>query len=461
MSPSRICPAMVMVAMLAGVASAQITPGPDSPVFVVNDTGLTASGSSGTVLANLGPTDVAHFLPVFSFSAEKILTDSSVNAVLGDHDGDGDHHEDGFYGGFDAIEVLRVPEPPIEIRTMYSYVYSTTAAFSGVTPGSVFRFIAGGAAGDSVEVVLSEDQIVSALGQTVGFDSVDTDAFTQDEEGNLFLSFQEDEMVNAVLCGDGGIVKIPSTALTYSGTGVVTAVTAASALVILNETDVDAMVVASGYLPKATVDDVSCLAIDANGGLFTGIDGGSHPNLYFSGESMGPAVLSTDSGGSLATTGQGAPLAAPNPNLFHFGLGSMSGGLGALTVLPDTGRPLVIEVVDGELPWPTETWVEYDIGNLTPGNLVALLLKGFPADPGDQPTSVPINNLVYPQLYTIPMNPNGVIILMADFNGIAKLADNITHDISPIVLLGQPFDPGSALFQTPRQLGAPATIYFP
>ncbi|MBI4879490.1 MAG: hypothetical protein HY812_07515 [Planctomycetes bacterium] len=460
MKTSRVILATGILCALATAARADIVvPGPDGIIYVANGTALTSSGSSGTALGTCGPTDVVHFQPVFTFSAEKILTNATINVLLGDHDGDGDHFEN-ILGGIDAIDLLRVPVQPSVTRTVYEYVYSASDPFAGVANGSIFRFVPGFAAGDFIEVVLSEAQILAAIGQGLG-DAANTDAFTQDDNGNVYLSFADDELVNTVLVGDGGVVMIPGSALTYSPAGVVTAVVSGSAVLLLNEADVDAMIVTAGLLTASAVGDLSCLAIDTVGKTFIGLDGQAHPNLFFSGESLGPVVFTTDAGGAFGVTSFGAPLGAPTPDLFQYGLASMSGGIGALTVLGDTGRPLAMDVPDGEIAYPGETLVEWDVGNCVPNSVVLFLVKVFPGTPGNQPTALQVWGKIYPEIFTYPVGWNLVFFLPTDFNGVAVLQGTLTHSISPYVLVGQAYDPGNALFPIPEQLGAPGAIWFP
>ncbi|MFH0944025.1 MAG: hypothetical protein V2A76_02405 [Planctomycetota bacterium] len=449
---------LFLISVLGLSASAQIVPGPDAAIFVLNGSGTTASGSSGTVLANLGPTDVVSFQPVFTFSCEKILTNVTIDTILGDHDADGVFAEN-FIGSFDAIDILKVPAPPLEIRNVFSFVFSTSESFGGVSKGSVFRFVPGASGGDFVQSVLLESQILSAVGQTSGVDALDTNAFTQDVAGNIYLSFADDEMVNGTLVGDGGVVMIPAAAMTFAGSGVVLTVTSGSAVLLLNEADVDAMVANTGLTTSSTIGDLTCLAIDANAQTFIGLDGQPHPNLYFSGESLGPVVLTTKNNGEFATTGSGPPLGAAVPNLGHFGLGSMSGGIGALTVQPETGRALVTDVVDGEVNYPSENWVEFDIGNCTPGQSIALFFSLQPAIPGYQPIGSTIHGRWFPQFYAVPTY--GVAQVPADFNGVAVIGGPLGHPLSGWILLAQPYDFGSTLFGLPAQLGAPSMIHFP
>jgi len=307
--------------------------------------------------------------------------------------------------------------------------------------------------------VLLESQILTALSQTPGSDELDIDAFTQDVDGNIYLPFADDELVNGSPVGDGGVVMIPGTAITYAASGVVLAVTPGSAVTILTEAMVDAMVVNSGLTTASAIGDLSCLSIDRNAQTFLGDDGQPHPNLYFSGESLGPVLLTTNNGGQFASTSDGPLLGAAVPDLTQFGLGSMTGGFDALTVQPETGRPLAVDVVDGEVNWPGENVVEFDIGNCTPLQPVAVLFAVQAAGIGYQPTGVPINGRWFPQIYTNPVWAIGMV--PADFNGVAIIGGTLGHPLAGYILMAQPYDYGNTLFGILPHLGAPGMIHFP
>jgi len=448
------------LAGLATDASAQIVPGTNSVVYSINDVATTFSGSSSTSLADLERTDVVEFSPFVTLSAESVLTNATLTVLMGDEDGDGDFDEN-FVGDIDALDVLRIPAPPAATRTVYSYVFSTAEDFGQVLDGDVFRFLAGGAAGDSVQRMLKEGQVLLATGQNLGSGDVDVDSFTQDQFGNIYLSFADDEDVNGTLLSDGGVCMIPSTAITYGPHGNATNVVAGSAVIILSEADVDAMVATAGLLFASTVDDTTCLAIDLLGGTFVGRDGLNHPNLYFSGESLGASVLSTAAGGSFATGNFGAPLATPTGSPGALGLGAMSGGIDALTVRENFSRALAIDSPDTEVIYPGETHVEWNVGNCVPNSIVTFFIDVFPGVPGAQPTSQPVFGKVFPQIYPFPVAWNLVFFLPSDANGVATITGTLTHSVSPHFFIGQAYDPGNPGFGFPEQLGAPGGIWFP
>lgn len=458
MNPRMPALAVSLLLCFGGSAIAQIVPGTNAVIFSVNDAATSFSGSSGTSLADMKPTDLVHFAPFANLSAEKIQTNALYNVLMGDEDGDGDFDEN-FVGSIDAVGILRLPAEPAKLRTVYSYLFSTSEDFDIALDGDVFRFIAGGPAGDTMQRMLREGSIRSAIGDVGG--DVDTDAFTQDIVGNIYISFAEDEVVNGTPVGDGGVVLLPAASLTYGPFGDVVSVLPNSAVVVLDESDVDTMVAASGLLFAATVGDLSCLEIDVSGGTFLGLDGLNHPNLYFSGESLGASILSTKNGGSFAIGNFGFPLATPNPNAGNLGLGSITGGIDALAIREDYGRALTIDVPDGEVTYPGETHVEWNVGNCVPNSMVLVLIDPFLTTPGARPTSTYVVGKAYPEIYTFPVGWNLVFMVPSDANGVATLQGTLTHTVLQNLLIAQAYDPGLPVFGFPEQLGAPGGIFFP
>lgn len=455
---------------LAQSASAQIIPGGVQLVFAPNGSATTQSGSSGTVLGTAGPNDLLSTTPLFTASAEKVLTLATANALLGDEDFDGDHFED-ILGGIDAVEVLRFPPSfpfnPFAPVIVYDYVFSSVNSFGGSSAtvdnptrgaanGSIFRIVPGAGLGDSVEIVLSEQQILSAIGQGAPGDDVDTDAFAQDDFGNVFLSFADDELLNGTPIGDGALIMLDTSALSYAPNGVVTGVVAGSAVLLLGESEVDAMVANSGLTTASAIGDLSALTFDYNnGGTFLGLDGNAHPNLLFAGESLGPVVLTTDSGGSIGFA-NGIPVGSATPNPADLGLGSMTGGIGALTMVDDKLRAIAIDEVDGEVDFiGGENLVEWDIGNCFPDASVVFVIGVSPGAPGAQPTSVYTFGYTFPTFFPVPVITNLVFNIPTDSNGIAVFSAILPHSISPHVLVVQAFDPNNF------QLSAPAAMWFP
>lgn len=471
MSHGRTFASLAALGLLCGTASAQIViGGSQAVVFTIEGTGRTASGSSGTALADVDHGDVLHYAPPGTASAEKVVTPATVNCLLGDEDFDNDHFED-ILGGFDALDVQRYPAPnpvdPSAPLTIYDYVFSAANSFGGSGPstdngprgaadGSIFRFVPGFLAGDRVELVLSEQSMLDAIGQSsAAGDDVDIDAWAQDDLGNVYFSFDEDELVNGNLVGDGAVLYIDIADLTYASDGRILVVNPGSAVVILDEADVDAMVVNAGISGVSTIGDLTALTVDLNGLTFIGVDGIPHPNLMFSGEDLGPAILSTDAFGSFASC-NGVSLGGATPDPLNLGLSSLSGHVSSLVDVGDNGRIPVVDQFDDEVSYlGGESHVEWDIGNCTPNSSILFVVGISPCSPGSQPVAYPIYGQNYPEFFPIPLISNLVFTLPTDSNGIAKLVGVLTHSISTNVLTSQAYDYGYP------QLGEPGAMFFP
>ncbi len=440
--------------------TAQVVPGTNAVLFAINGSAKTASMSSGLApLQDLGRADLTHFSPFAVLSAEKIHADPALNVILGDFDGD-DVHFENYTGGFDAMEILRIPPPPLITRSVFNYVFSSPQDFGSVTSGSIYRFIYNGIPPVTIDTVLDEALVVAAIGQVAG-NRANTDAFAQSLTGDLFLSFADDESVNGPVLEDGGVVMIPAAAVTYAPSGRVTAITPGSAVIVLSEASVDAMVANAGLTFAVTVGDLTCLAIDLNGGNFMGDDGVLHENLAFSGENCGAVVLSTENGGRIAAGNFGSQLGAPNGNPFALGMSAFSGHIDAMTLREDTGRALTVDVADGEVDFPGETFVQWQIGNAVPNSSVLFFVGVQPTFPGHVPPSAPIGGKVFPGFYALPPIANLMFSVPTDSNGIASVTGTLTHPLIPLILVGQAYDPGVPFLGFPEQLSAPASIWFP
>lgn len=463
----------IATALAAGVlsvsASAQIIGGGFTFVYATDGSGTTISGSSGTPLANIGPGDVLQFSPGLGVSTEKIHTAATTNALLGDEDGDGDHFES-IFGAIDALEYLHYPASmvpfPFGNLTNYDSVWSVRESFGGAgastdnaprgaADGSLFRFVAD-ANGNRIQILLAETAILGAIGQSAGAgDDVDVDAFAQDDMGNVYLSFDEDELVNGNPVQDGSVVVLPIAALTVQADGTITAVAPNSAIEILNESDFDAMVAATGIAGTQLVGDVRDMVMDPGGGTFLGRDGAFYPHLMFITENQGPNVFSTANGGRFGDLNF-VPTGTVNSAPGTLGFATFSGALSALALTDDRPRALTCDVYDGEVDWlGGETHVEWDIGNCTPNSPVIFIIGISPGTPGVQTISAPILGKVYPEFLPIPIVHNLVFTLPSDANGILQFNAVLTHSISPHVLIAQAYDVGT------DQLGAPGAMWFP
>lgn len=470
MSKLAVCLGSAGILLAASAHGQIIISGANGLAFTVSDGATTASGSSGTPLANAGPSDVLNYQPLFNFSAEKLHPLALFNCVLGDEDQDGDHYRD-MFGGIDAIDVQRYPlvtvNNPLAPVNVYQFTFSAHDAFGnagastdnaprGAADGSIFRIAPGGFGGDFVEIVLSEQQILNAIGQSSSLgDDIDVDAYTQDKSGNVYVSFEDDELVNGILAEDGAIVCLPASALNYQTDGLISSVAAGSAVIILGEADVDALVTNSGVSSATSIGDLTALSLDLTGGTYLGNDGNNYPDLLFSGENLGPGIVSSTLGGSVAIV-NGLTMGGPTANPADLGLGTFNGVLDSLASYDDNSRALCVDQFDGEVDWlGGETHVEWDIGNATPNSAVLFFVSISSGAIGAQPIGIPVFGKVYPEFFPYPVITNLVWMLPTDANGIASLTGVLTHSISPHVLTSQAWDPFS------NQLGQPAAMWFP
>lgn len=470
---SRFIAAALAVGVLsipmATSASAQIIGGGFTFVYATDGSGTTISGSSGTPLANLGAGDVMQFAPGLGVSTEKIHTAATTNALLGDEDGDGDHFES-IFGAIDALEYLHYPAAmvpfPFGNLTDHDLIWSARESFGGAgasadnaprgaADGSLFRFVAD-ANGNRIQIVLAESAILGAIGQSASLgDDIDVDAFAQDDMGNVYLSFDEDELVNGNPVQDGSVVVLPIAALTVQPDGVISAVTPNAAIEILNESDFDTMVAATGIAGTQLVGDVRDMVMDPSGGTFLGRDGLMYPHLMFITENQGPNVFSTSNGGRFGDLNF-VPTGTVNSAPGTLGFATFSGALSALALTDDRPRALTCDVADGEVDWlGGETHVEWDIGNCTPNSPVIFIIGISPGTAGVQTISAPILGKIYPEFLPIPIVHNLVFTLPSDANGILQFSAVLTHSISPHVLIAQAYDVGT------DQLGAPGAMWFP
>lgn len=466
---SRFLATAIAVGVLSASASAQIIGGGFTFVYATDGSGTTISGSSGTPLANIGAGDVLQFAPGLGFSTEKIHTAATTNALLGDENGNGDHFES-IFGAIDALEYLHYPATmvpfPFGNLTNYDLVWSARESFGGsgastdnaprgAADGSLFRFVPD-ANGGRIAILLAETAILGAIGQSAGAgDDVDVDAFAQDDMGNVYLSFDEDELVNGNPIDDGSVIVLPIAALTVTPDGTITAVAPNSAVEILDESDFDAMIAATGIAGTQLVGDVRDLVMDPGGGTFLGRDGLFYPHLMFITENQGPNVFSTANGGRFGDLNF-VPTGTVNSSPATLGFATFSGALSALALTDDRPLAMSCDVFDGEVDWlGGETHVEWDIGNCTPNGAVIFLIGISPGTPGVQTISAPILGKVYPEFLPIPIVHNLVFTLPADANGILQFNAVLTHSISPHVLIAQAYDVGT------DQLGPPGAMWFP
>ncbi len=362
---------ILAAALLAPAAAAQ-----HSILFTMDADEFMLDVANGAISAGtLSPDEVGIVTPlVGAYSASAFLSIEGQWAFIGDLDMDGrlvDASSDGPGADTDAIFVKRAtgaPTGPVGQRDVF-VSKEDVAGFASNVDSDVFRYAAQGV----IEVFLSETQLQDAFGAAT---NVDLDALAQSDTGDLFFSVSD---FSPPLGGDGSILHIPASAITYDGSGNVTAITPGSAIEIATEADLSAFIIASGMLTSVggaptTSLELSGLEIDPAGGTWTSpVDALDYPNLLFvwDGFSNDGGILSTAGGGSIASL-NGVPLASSVATTgVQIGLLPDStglGGFGGLAVIDQIPDPLVLENYPTNLiTSSTILYTEQQISGATPG----------------------------------------------------------------------------------------------
>ncbi|MCB9897537.1 MAG: hypothetical protein H6825_06005 [Planctomycetes bacterium] len=419
--------------------------------FVMNasaptaDLGLLADGSPSP-LGTLWDTNIARFTPAHDASAAKVQSTPGLAAMTGDLDADGLFWES-LGDDIDSLALSR-RDPPKGALSIADFLISTETDVGdvlavqgldheGALDGSVFR-LRRSADGQHAEfaIFLPEILVIVATGQYVEIDAdLDVDAFVQDADGALYLSFRADESVNGVLLADDGVVCIPAEAITYDESGDVAAVAPDSAVIVLDRARVDALVehadlsLASGTAIH-TLSDLQALELDPLGGSFEPVQPipgrpEGCPHLLFNGQRLGATVLTTRDGGRIATL-DGHPLGEHVVNGGPLGLQpaltqASTHDLNALCLSSEREPTPVVDVLHGEVESLTSLEPPtYFLGNFTPGGTAWLYASPFFLDPGDGLASVPAPpGSVQPDLY-LPL-PWIAILVPIDSTGRARV----------------------------------------
>jgi hypothetical protein len=238
---------------------------------------------------------------------------------VGDLDGDTIYVEDDIEGPGDTLDAVFLragtvgPVTPRDV--FWSIVSTSTINIPGLRISDVVRYSGQG----TLEFFVTQVQINDACGFASTSNTVNLDAICQSAAGDIFFSQAGTVTINGVSTEDGDLLYIPSTAITYDGSGNVSAITVGSAVRIATEDDLIAMVAASGH--RSSVGGVitssanpsfelSGLEIDPAGGTWVSpIDALTYPNILFcwSDFSNDGAIISTAGGGTIASI-NGVPM---------------------------------------------------------------------------------------------------------------------------------------------------------
>ncbi|MFT7464455.1 MAG: hypothetical protein ACI9EF_002811 [Pseudohongiellaceae bacterium] len=454
--------------------------------YIMNAKGIAADGGAvdGLPQSSLGifnDSDVVAYRPGFDASAFKVHASTEFNALVGDADYDG--HFGQIQGGdIDALG-LRRPGFGAERVQTERLVFSVENAwgtanpplqqdYAGALDGSLFSLGRHNDGTFKINFFLRESVLVNALGQPPAAPEVDTpmvdiDAFTQDFDGNVYLSFRHDEVVGGTLLSDDGVVCLPRSELQLDWNGNINQITPNSAVIVLDKPAVNALlqnaalVTPSGNTIKSLVD-LQALALDPHGGTFTpvnpvpGLPDGV-PHLFFNGQSLGATVLTTRDGGSMAEI-NGLTLGSSPASGAALGLDPDSSmgatsDLNGLLVAATDRIPLIVEVES--LTVEHDGQLGFVLGNFKPLSWAWIKATAvFPAW-GDSITALP-SETDSPYPWLLVPEPSVQWAVAIDQNGRARLQIPlaITPDVNFWVLF-QAYEVGSGELSTPASIWCP------
>lgn len=457
------------LALLAASAPAQHT------VVFALETGFPTLDNAGGLLVagQIVEDELAMVTPGAGlYSASVFQSVGAQWCFLGDADGDGrlvDASLAAPGADIDEVFIKRFPSAPTGVlgpRDVFVSKEDATDMAPGFEDGDVVRYATQG----PVEVFLTEAMLLAAIGQLPTAD-VDLDALCQNEFGDLFVSFDVDEVVTNAggigsgTMGDGGIAMIPAASITYDGSANVSAISVGSAMIVANETDMSAMMLASGMatsvggVPSTSSFDVGALEIDPNGGTWISpVTGASLPNLFFAwlGFSNDGAILSTAGGGTFAVI-NGVPMASASATTgLQLGLLPDSTGifgLSGLALIP--ARPPVLAIENDPVNLITSSTILFtrqEVSGATPNGLVLFFFDFGPIGVGGFLPTTPFPGFGG-ELFGVGL-PTLLGFALADGKGYASRVHFLPPSAvgSMMNLAFQAFDVGQMSFATPAGL---------
>jgi len=392
----------------------------------------TLSGSGATVLGQLRPNETAVLewgttAGCASLSAEKWAPRTTYHVMAGDENADGTYFNPTLFGSVDAL-VTTVSAAGTGWENQRTVFWSVAApignniSLNPFRPGDVARIVRAGPGDGQVQYFMRQEQFNQALGLPLGT-PIDVDAIAFSPQFGVFFSLDADIVANTacgpVLVQDGAVVVIPAPALTYTPDMRIAAVLPNTAIVVLTEAQIDALVVNAqvtdrfgACVPNAV--DLESLEFAWNGTVNT--YGGctaamtiTAPHLIFSVETgTGASLLTTAFGGSI-WNGPCSPMGrscGSGPTLgLQSGIRPVNAALGAAShvnafALAHTNR-YVLEPQNHVLPvFPLGAPVgstTIDIGSPFPWNLVFIEIVA-PTVPGSFP-AFPFSQMFFPDIY--------------------------------------------------------------
>ncbi|MBL8732501.1 MAG: hypothetical protein JNN13_09050 [Planctomycetes bacterium] len=280
----------------------------------------TLSGSGGTVLQTLQPNEIVHLdrnQPCPGASAEKFSPRTCFHTMAGDENGDGQYWNPAIFGTIDALATPIGGTPissGVNARSVFwspSVAMGTTISGLPLRPGDVGRIVNTPSDGQ-VEYFMRQEQFDQALGLPITT-AIDIDAITFQPGLGVYFSLDTD-IIAFTACGptlirDGDVVCVPDWAITWTSDFRVASVLPNSAVVVINEAQMDNFVLAANVTDKFGVCltntvDLEGLEIDWQGTMSTVVPCPGAvvqvPDFIFSTETMtGASLLTTNGGGTI------------------------------------------------------------------------------------------------------------------------------------------------------------------
>lgn len=351
----------------------------------------------------IGDDDVYEVTPVPGVIpvARPFLPVSYQMHLVGDLDNDGRYVEvstegPGGSNSIDEIFVKANATAPVSPRDVFISLSAAGTAL-GVLPSDVFRFSGQG----QREVFLTEAQLMTATGGT----SLNLDALCQSTAGDLFFSFSLTETLTIGSVDDGDLLSIPASAITYDINGNVAAIAANSTVRIATQTDLLAMINASGFRQATgavvgTTFDLAGLERDPNGGTWISpVNSQAYPNLLFvwNDTNNDGAIISTSGGGTIAVINgvpMGSTVATQGTHLgWTPGLGGTAGtsGPNGFALIPQQAPQFSLVNYPRNLhtQGDGQTFVQLESSAGTPGGLTIFFWSVEANTPGGAFPSVP------------------------------------------------------------------------
>lgn len=368
---SQRLPRLILIVVL----SCGVTVGQGLSVLFSTDGTETANnnaGGSATAPGNFTAVfrdeSLLAYSPASASVARALALKSTWATWFGDDDADLNYLE-GVAGNLDAAHLSAgTPNPPsvFDVWVSFSNDAGPGGILAGATvqDGDVFKIRKSG----GIRPFILEAQIKLAM-NTIA--DIDVNGFTVDPAtGDLYWTMTTTQTVNGISVNDGALIRLPATGYVANGDGSVQTVTPASAQIALFELHLDVFFGAAGV---GFVGDLDGIAIDPAGGTFVGPSGTTLPNFWFVGDNgAGPAIVSSQSGGSIASSGATTFGSATSLGLRSTDFqGGPNSTITALALAPfDITTPA--RLLDAGTPgFTTPGTIKIDAGGFTPGpNLV-------------------------------------------------------------------------------------------